>query len=52
MCAIMVVLQLMLPRDSLSNMVSLLSLQSNETHWKIHIPIMLGYTAVSHMTHV
>lgn len=28
MCAIMVVLQLMLPRDSLSNMVSLLSLQS------------------------
>lgn len=30
MCAIMVVLQLMLPRDSLSNMVSLLSLQSNK----------------------
>lgn len=27
MCVIMVVLQLMLPRDSLSNMVSLLSLQ-------------------------
>lgn len=28
MCVIMVVLQLMLPRDSLSNIVSLLSLQA------------------------
>lgn len=32
MCVIMVVLQLMLPRDSLSNIVSLLSLQSVQVH--------------------
>lgn len=32
MCVIMVVLQLMLPRDSLSNIVSLLSLQSIQVH--------------------
>lgn len=33
MCAIMVVLQLMLPRDSLSNIVSLLSLERHKIHY-------------------